>query len=98
METMPRTIDFYTHYDRRCDCSCLSCANRPVHSANNCQASCADFELEYMEKEAMKPENHRQCSCSCEFCSSGIVVTTHRLIDCMPFCRRSTYWRDNDLF
>ena len=91
MQTMPRTIDYFTHYERRCSCTCGECEARGVHSVNNCQASCFNFAYEYMTNEARSPQNHKQCTCTCSFCASGIVVATHRLIDCMPFCKRSSY-------
>ena len=55
MQTMPRTIDYFTHYERRCSCDCEECGHRGVHSANNCQASCNHFAYEYMIRENMKP-------------------------------------------
>lgn len=97
MTALPRSIDYWIHFDRRCDCSCASCSERLPHSATNCQASCLNFDLEHMTRELMKPDNHQQCTCTCEFCSGGLVILTHRLIDCMPFCKRSSYARDSSL-
>lgn len=47
-----------------------------------------------MRNASMKPESHKQCTCTCDFCNSGVILTTHRQIDCMPYCSRSSYTRE----
>lgn len=89
MKPQPRGLDYWIHFERRCDCACSTCSKMLPHGSNNCHKMCLNFDMEFMKLATGNSKNHKQCSCPCDFCQSGVIFNTHRYIDCMMFCRRS---------
>ena len=87
-------LDYTTNIERVCQCECQACIDRGHHSVGNCEYSCVEMADANSETYRDDPEMFKECGCDCPFCKSGVVVSRHSKLDCLPYCYKSAYNMD----
>ncbi|EAR87850.1 hypothetical protein TTHERM_00006140 (macronuclear) [Tetrahymena thermophila SB210] len=90
-------IDYVTHTDRVCLCSCNVCKPRSIHSVENCSIRCQSKEALIKQEVNMSQGGlFDECHCTCKFCSSGILKLTHNRVQCLFHCQNSSFQISQD--